>query len=252
MRQRHRTSVSSRARKASGSSIASSGARTPGAESRPSWSSSAARAAGSEVERALPPRVTVMPSTRPAVGRDVDDVNRHGLGRLRVRLGLLAGLEGEELVEEPGREAEPEARRREATERHAAAWRSPSGWCRCPWSRPTGSGNSRSASPGERLDRLHLAVDHDHRLHAELVEERPHRVGRGKGMVGRGRVAGRGPDLHRLGRLRRGARAAARASRFVLPGAEPSPRIAVRAGLAEALVEASCSRVTWKSPPRST
>src|SRR5215218_3939959 len=59
----HRTSVSSLARKSSGCVIADSGACTPGAERAPSASSNATRAAGSEVDRALPPRVTVIPTT---------------------------------------------------------------------------------------------------------------------------------------------------------------------------------------------
>ena len=56
--------MSSKPRNASGSSIADSGAPTPGAASLPSAISIAARAAGSEVDFALPPRVTVVPTTR--------------------------------------------------------------------------------------------------------------------------------------------------------------------------------------------
>ena len=193
-----RTSVSSSPRNASGSSIASSGGLTPAAESLPSAISSAARAAGSEVDFALPPRVTVVPTTRDPFAAQLHLVHGDRLRRLDVRLGQLAVLEREQLLEQPRSETQPETRVSQA--RKARRQRRELGVERVdPGRASDGLRELALRRARERLDLGQLAVGHDHRAHLELVAQRLHRVRRGERMTGRRRVARGRPDLHRDG-----------------------------------------------------
>ena len=157
---------------------------------RPAASSAAARAAGSAVERALPPRVIA--AARLAVRFDEVDGDR--LGRLHVWLRPLVA-EREQLLDEPGGEAEAKARLAQRGERGGK--RRQLGVERVDPVDLADHGQLAPRLAGERFHLDELAFAQHYRAQLQLVQQGLRGVRDGQGMAGGRRVARGRPDLER-------------------------------------------------------
>ena len=196
------TSVSSSPRNPSGSSIADSGGRTPGASSLPCR----------ELERGA--RRRLRRRLRASAARD-----RHALRRVSPSpaistrctatdssdwvygSGSSPSSSASSFSSSPGERQSRKLASRRVGNAHGQASRAPSGACRSPSPAPPARGTRARASPDSGSTSVSSPSRTTIGRISQLVAQRLHRVRRRERMAGGGGIARRGPDLHRHGFL---------------------------------------------------